>query len=142
MGGLEPKFQKRLGALLAEVWEGDWPDEIFTTTDPELHRQLEAAFARKSRAEWLAGAGDACIEPVLSPEEVARDAWLRERGLVQTVQGYEQPGSPLAPAFGLSGGTLPPPPGFHTRAWLRECAYSSAEIEALVESGVALVAED
>lgn len=142
VGGLEPKFQKRLGALLAEVWEGDWPDEIFTTTDPELHRQLEAAFARKSRAEWLAGAGDACIEPVLSPEEVARDAWLRERGLVQTVQGYEQPGSPLAPAFGLSGGTLPPPPGFHTRAWLRECAYSSAEIEALVESGVALVAED
>lgn len=140
-GGLEPKFQKRLGELLADVWEGDWPDDIFMTTDPALHARLEKAFLAKTRAEWLAAARDACLEPVLTLDEVARDPWLRERGLVREVEGVAQPGSPLNAAFGLSGGKLPAVPGGHTRTWLESCGYSQAEMEALIGAGTALVPE-
>lgn len=136
-GGLEAKFQKRLGELLADDWEGDWPDEIFTTTDPALHARLERAFLARPRAEWLSRAQDACLEPVLPVDEVARDPWLRERGLVTTVEGVSQPGSPLAAAFGLQGGRLPAAPGAHTRAWLQACGYSEAEQAALIQEGIA-----
>lgn len=138
-GGLEPKFQKRLGALLADVWEGDWPDDIFQTTDPRLHARLEKAFLSKDRAQWLAGAQDVCLEPVLTIPEVAQDPWLRERGLVRTVEGVPQPGSPLSAAFDLQGGTLPAAPGQHTRAWLESAGYQPDEVERLIEQGIALV---
>ncbi len=139
-GGLEAKFQKRLGELLADDFEGDWPDDIFQTTNPRIHASIEKAFLRRDRADWLSRARDVCLEPVLTLPEVATDPWLRERGLVRDIEGVAQPGSPLNAAFGLSGGTLPPAPGAHTRAWLQQCGYSEAEQERLLSDGVALEA--
>ncbi|MEW6277945.1 MAG: CaiB/BaiF CoA-transferase family protein [Candidatus Eremiobacterota bacterium] len=147
VGGLEGKFQVRLQAVLGDDFEGEWPEDVFHCTDPEVHARLEHAFARRPLQEWLQRTepADACIEPVLEPAEVVQQAWLRQRGLVRTVTGMEgpveQPGGPLDPAFGASGGFLAPPPGAHTSAILEELGYSAEERARLVGQGVAVPAE-
>ena len=91
---------------------------------------LVRTFAGAPLATWqerLAGL-DACVEPVLLPEEVLRDAHLGARGLFPASRGLATPllhlGPPAAaPAPGL---------GEHTREVLAEAGLTPAEIDALV----------
>jgi len=90
---------------------------------------LARTFAGASLATWqerLAGL-DACVEPVLVPAEVQRDAHLAERGL------FPRPGVLATPLhLGYPASAPAPRLGEHTRQVLTEAGLSPAEIDALV----------
>ncbi|MGZ3445033.1 MAG: CaiB/BaiF CoA transferase family protein, partial [Myxococcaceae bacterium] len=70
---------------------------------------------------------DACVEPVLLPDEVCRDAHLVSRGL------SPRPGVLATPLHLGPPAALPAPGlGAHTREALAEVGLSEAEIDALV----------
>jgi crotonobetainyl-CoA:carnitine CoA-transferase CaiB-like acyl-CoA transferase len=129
VAALEPKFfaalceRLGLGDLTAEAYGGGAEAE-------RVRALLVRTFAGAPLATWqerLAGL-DACVEPVLLPEEVLRDAHLGARGLFPASRGLATPllhlGPPAAaPAPGL---------GEHTREVLAEAGLTPAEIDALV----------
>ncbi|MBZ9871373.1 CoA transferase [Mesorhizobium sp. BR1-1-9] len=96
---VEPKFYAlfldRLGLggdpqFAAQFDRGLWP---------ELGSRLEAIFAEKSRDEWmkLFEGTDACVGPVLSPQEAALHPHMAARGSWLTVDGALQ--AAAAPRF-------------------------------------------
>lgn len=127
VAALEPKFfaalceRLGLGDLTAEAYGGGQPAE-------RVRELLAHTFAGATLATWrerLAGL-DACVEPVLLPDEVCRDAHLAARGL------FPRPGV-LATPLHLGPPAVAPAPalGEHTRAVLAEAGLSPAEIDAL-----------
>jgi len=127
VGALEPKFfaalceRLALGDLTAEAYGGGEGAE-------GVRALLTRTFAGASLATWLerlAGL-DACVEPVLLPEEVRQDGHLGSRGL------FPRPGV-LATPLRLGPPAPAPPPGLgeHTREVLSEAGLTPAEIDAL-----------
>ena len=128
VAALEPKFfaalceRLGLGDLTAEAYGGGAEAE-------RVRALLVRTFAGAALVTWqerLAGL-DACVEPVLLPEEVHRDEHLEARGLFPASRLLATPlhlGPPAgAPAPGL---------GEHTREVLTEAGLTPAEIDALV----------
>ena len=80
VGAIEPAFFANLcRGLGLERWI---PDQLDDARQDELRAAIAAAFARRDRDAWVAelGPGDACVAPVLSVAEVARDPGFAERG--------------------------------------------------------------
>ncbi|MBI3924586.1 MAG: CoA transferase [Armatimonadetes bacterium] len=96
---------------------------------PELHRRLEEMFAGRPRHEWLELLTplDACIEPVLEPDETLEHEWF--------VQRHGQVAEPP----GLLGAVFPrrskpvPAPGADTRPVLRGAGFTEDELRTLEE---------
>jgi crotonobetainyl-CoA:carnitine CoA-transferase CaiB-like acyl-CoA transferase len=79
---------------------------------------------------------DCCTTPVLTPAEALAHPHHRARGLVVR-QGEVTEIAPLAQLSGRGWTPSPAPDqGEHTRVVLAELGYASADIDALVESGV------
>ncbi|HEY3587415.1 MAG TPA: CoA transferase [Myxococcaceae bacterium] len=127
VAALEPKF---FGALCERLGLGDLTADAYGGGEgaERVRALLARTFAGAPLATWqerLAGL-DACVEPVLLPEEVSRDAHLRARGLF--------PGSGvLASPLHLGPPASAPAPGLgeHTREVLAEAGLTTAEIDAL-----------
>jgi len=129
VAALEPKF---FAALCERLGLGDLTAEAYRG-GPEAERvraMLAQTFASAPLATWqerLAGL-DACVEPVLLPEEVRGDAHLGARGLfpgrglLATPLHLGPPASAPAPALGE-----------HTRDVLAEAGLTAAEIDALID---------
>ena len=127
VAALEPKFfaalceRLGLGELTAEAYGGGEGAE-------RVRALLARTFAGAPLATWrerLAGV-DACVEPVLLPEEVCGDVHLGSRGL------FPQP-RVLATPLHLGPPAAGPAPGLgeHTREVLSEAGLTPAEIDAL-----------
>ncbi len=142
LGALEPKFWD--GALRRRGPRGCRHDRPSSPGPAQaaLKEKVAAAFARRTRDEWarFGAEHDCCVEPVLDPSEIARDAHLASRGLF-----FELP-TPRGPVPQLRTPVTPrdeafaPPPrmGEHTRAILGDAGFSGAEeIDALVKAGAA-----
>ena len=127
VAALEPRFfaalceRLGLGDLTAEAYGGGEGAE-------RVRALLAQTFGGASLAAWqgrLAGL-DACVEPVLLPDEVCRDEHLVDRDLFPGRGALATPlrlGPPAAaPAPGL---------GEHTREVLDEAGLSPSEIDAL-----------
>lgn len=106
-----------------------------------IKAKVADVFAQRTRDEWIAFAAkhDCCLEPVLSPDEAARDEHLRARGLHfsiaserGTIPQFRTPVTPRDASF-----APPPKQGQHTRDVLREGGFDDAEIDALLASGAA-----
>ena len=128
VAALEPKFfaalceRLGLGDLTAEAYGGGEAAERVRT----LLAQTFAGASLEAWRERLAGV-DACVEPVLQPEEVFRDAHLVDRGL------FPRPGVLATPLhLGPPGAAPAPELGEHSREVLAEAGLSQAEIDALV----------
>ena len=137
VGALEPQF---FAALLAGL--GIDPAEVGAQNDPAnwpgLRARFTAAFASRSRDEWVAhfAGRDACVAPVLTTEETLADPHLVARGTVVEVEGVPQPAP--APRFGATPAALdrpPPAPGEHTDEVLAELGYGPEERIALRAAG-------
>jgi alpha-methylacyl-CoA racemase len=133
VAALEPKFW---AAVCEAVERPQWKD-LVPLPNPrhaEVRDELAAIIAGRSRAEWEAVfAGiDACVEPVLSPSEAARDLHAVERGVVESEGELAWCRTPLGAAVHGS----PPAPGQHTDAVLAEAGFASREIAELRSAGV------
>jgi alpha-methylacyl-CoA racemase len=133
VGALEPQFYQQLVERLglpAEDLRRQWDARAW----PEMKERFAAMFRTKTRDEWAAimSGAEACVTPVLSPDEAARHPHNSERQLFLDLGGVRQP----APAPRLSrtpaGEPEPPPePGAHTEAVLAAAGFSPGEIDSL-----------
>lgn len=105
VGPSEPQFYTAMLARLrldpADL-PGQWEQERWA----ELRAALGAAFARRSRDEWVQvfDDSDACVTPVLTYAEAAAHPHLRARGAVCDLDGVAQ----AAPAPRFSRTPAPP----------------------------------
>jgi alpha-methylacyl-CoA racemase len=142
LGALEPKFWTAFCA-----GAGIEPDMTALFPGPHqaaIKAKVAAVFAGKTRDAWarFGAEHDCCVEPVLAPADISRDAHLASRGLffeLPTPRGpvpqVRTPVTPRDEAF-----TPPPRMGEHTRAILADAGFSAGEIEALVQAGAARIA--
>lgn len=141
VGALEPKFFAEFVKLLGA-------DEVDVATQadearwPQLREVFTRLFATRTRDEWAAvfDGTDACVAPVMSVLEAAGHPHLLARGsIIEAADGNLQPGP--APRFSSHSDFTPTPPpalGNDTRSVLGELGL---DVDALVESGVALQAD-
>jgi alpha-methylacyl-CoA racemase len=113
VGAIEAKFFANLCTALGcpELAGAQLDDDA----QPAIRAAFAAAFATRTRAEWvdaLAGA-DTCVAPVLEVSEVAEHAQFKARGAVTVarhpVEGELRQLAPLLAGMERPGGTVPLP---------------------------------
>lgn len=130
VGSLEPKFWKELVDTL--------DIEADAATDLSVKDLIREKFLEKDLDKWVEifKDKDACVEPVLSLEEVLEDDHIKERGLIIDMdvdgQKVKQFANPLAfsktkPAYKFAGKEI----GADTEDILRDLGYSKEQIENL-----------
>lgn len=108
VGALEPQFYRELLARLG-LDPDDWPQHD-RSRHPKLHRRLEEIFASATRDEWERRfqGSDACVTPVLRPDEVAEHPHVSARDGFITVGDVRQPAP--APRLSRTPGAVGGPP--------------------------------
>ena len=140
VGALEPQFYAQLVAKLGPGAAGLERAQFDIANWPAHKERLVELFRTRTRAEWCAllEGTDVCFAPVLTLAEAAEHPHNRARGAWVEHSGLAQPAP--APRFSATPGEIggaPTTPGANTRAILEAAGYSAAEIDALVERGVA-----
>ncbi len=142
LGALEPKFW---AAWCRGVGRESLIEQQFATPGSEIHREVEAIFAARTRDEWQAFAvqHDCCLEPVLELDEALRSELVRARDMVVEI---DQPGAvesvrllgvpvKLSATPGDVAQRPGPALGEHTREVLAQAGLGDEEIAALEEAG-------
>ncbi len=138
VGAIEERFW---GDLL-KVLELD-ADEVAGRLDPEqwpaVREKLAAVFRTRTRDEWTerAAGTDACLTPVLTPEEATEHPHNVARGTFVDLDGHRQPAP--APKFGRTPAATPETPHeprSDTTAVLLTLGYSAKDIDELRADGV------
>ncbi|WP_157219189.1 CaiB/BaiF CoA transferase family protein [Flavisphingomonas formosensis] len=109
VGSIEPKFYAALIEGL-EIDPATFPRQHDVAAWPAMKVRFAEIFASRTRREWeeVFGSKDACVTPVLSPDEAAAHAHARARGLFGEVAGVMQPMP--APRFSRTPGAIACPP--------------------------------
>ncbi len=96
---LEPKFYAEFLKLLDLSGDPKFQNQFDAALWPELTERLAELFSTKSRDQWakLFAGTDACVAPVLSPQEARHHEMNRARGTWQTLDGALQ--AAAAPRF-------------------------------------------
>jgi alpha-methylacyl-CoA racemase len=143
VGAIEPHFFANLcRALDCEQWLAHQTDDA---VQDEMRGDFRAAFARRTRDEWVAelGPADTCVSEVASVPELVTEPHLRARNVfvhaTSATRGeFEQVGWVLAgmdraqPTPEARDATVT-----DTEALLGEAGFSAAEIAAMRDEGVA-----
>ncbi|GAA0229458.1 CaiB/BaiF CoA-transferase family protein [Saccharothrix mutabilis subsp. mutabilis] len=138
IGALEEKFYADLLVLLG-LADSDVPNRHDPAQWPALRARIAEAVATRTRDEWaaLAAGTDACLAPVLAPDEAPAHPHNRARGTFVEVGGLTQPGP--APRFDRTpagGPSAPPATGHHTDEVLEFLGLGEGDIAELRRSGV------
>jgi crotonobetainyl-CoA:carnitine CoA-transferase CaiB-like acyl-CoA transferase len=131
LGALEPKFWR---AWCEGVGRPELADRQFDAVGSDTHREVEAVFAERTRAEWreFNDERDCCLEPVLGLDEALESELFRARemvvdgGLGTPVKLSRTPGDPRRDAPAIGG---------DTDAVLADSGYGAQEIGALRAAG-------
>jgi len=142
LGALEPKFWQ---AWCRGVGREDLVERQFEPPGSDGHREVEAVFAARTRAEWEAFAAehDCCLEPVLDLDEALDSELVRAREMVVEL---DQPGASapvrllglpikLSRTPGDPRRAPGPALGEHTDDVLAAAGYGPEEIAALKAAG-------
>lgn len=110
---LEPKFYAEFLQLMGLTNDVDFQRQFDCSIWPTLCDRLTGMFASQSREHWagLFGGSDACVAPVLNPEEAmahpmnSRATWVEARGALQAAPAPRFSGQPdwVAPASPTRG---------------------------------------
>jgi crotonobetainyl-CoA:carnitine CoA-transferase CaiB-like acyl-CoA transferase len=136
VGALEPKFW---AALCIAVERPDLVAVQFAegTEGENVHREMEAAFASRTRSEWevaLAGL-EVCCEPVLELDEVALHPQIAARRLIAS----RKTGVEVRPAVQMRSDWRrldPPGLGEHNAEILAEVGVDAGRLDELKAQGV------
>ncbi|RNI23851.1 CaiB/BaiF CoA transferase family protein [Flexivirga caeni] len=135
VAAIEPKFYAALldglGLPIDPAGQHD------RTRWPALRDTFAARIATRARDEWvdLFAGTDACVVPVLEPEEAASDPHLAERGVYVDTGVIRHPAP--APRFSATPTELPTESAVdETAAVLGECGYTASDIRRLADAGV------
>lgn len=140
VGALERKFYAQLLDGLGLSEDADLPAQMDRSRWRELRARFEAIFRSRTRDEWEAvfSGSDACVSPVLAPEEAATAPHSVQRNAFIDIEGVSQPAP--APRFdrtpAVAHPSAPRIPGEDTEVALGEWGFASDEIELLLGSGV------
>jgi alpha-methylacyl-CoA racemase len=142
LGALEPKFWQ---AWCLGVGREDLIERQFERPGSDTHREVQAIFRERTRAQWQAFAGehDCCLEPVLDLDEALDSELVRAREMVVELDqpGAREPvrllGVPVKLSRTPGDANRAPGPvlGEHTVEVLLGAGYSEEEVGALIESG-------
>ena len=142
LGALEPKFWQ---AWCRGAGREDLLERQFDPPGSDAHREVEAVFAARTRAEWQAFAGehDCCLEPVLDLDEALDSELVRAREMVVELDqpGAERPvrllGVPVKLSRTPGDANRGPGPGLgeHTAVVLRDLGYDDDAIARMLEAG-------
>lgn len=138
VGALEPEFYEaflqRLGldtGLLSEsrTDPANWP---------RMRALVAGAIVTRTRDEWVAifKDSDACVTPVMAPEEAAQHPHNIARGTFTNVGGHPQPAP--APRFSVDAPSVPglsPTEGSEVDGFLRAAGVTEGEIASLRAEG-------
>ena len=138
VGAIEPAFRR---ALLSGLGLGGEPLFLDDAAEDEANRiaRLAAIFASRPRRHWeaLFTDTDACVTPVLSPEEAEAHPQATARGSFPFVDGVSQPApaprftrTPAAIAVSGEEGSRSDP------AILADWGFTAGEIERLSADGI------
>lgn len=137
VGAIEPQFYALLLNGLG-VDPADLPHQMDCAHWRETKEKFAAVFASQPRAHWedtFMGT-DACVAPILSPEEAFVHPANTERGVFTEINGVHQPVG--APRFSRTVSDLPkapPSPGEHNDEVLAAFGLSSDEIDKVRSTG-------
>jgi len=141
VGAIEPHFYAALLEGLG-LTGGDDPEDPAEQMDaslwPAKKERFAAIFRTRTRDEWCAGfAGrDACVAPVLTPEEAPSHPHAVARAAFLSVNGVPQPAP--APRFSSTAASVSGPPhhpGDDTDDVLAGVGYSVGELASLRTAG-------
>jgi alpha-methylacyl-CoA racemase len=137
VGAIEPQFYALLLAGLG-IDPVSIPPQMDRASWPSMKRRFADVFRSRSREEWtrVFADGDACVTPVLSPEEAAQHPHAVARGSFRESGGARHPAP--APRFSRSVAAPcdpPPRPGEHSEQVLRSFGFTSDEIGDLRSCG-------
>jgi len=105
VGALERRFYAQLLAGL-QLDPEQLPAQYDQSGWPQLREEIAAAFRRRTRDEWeeIFAGTDACVTPVLTPEEAAEHPHMRARDAFVEIDGVRQPAP--APRFSRTPGAV------------------------------------
>ncbi|RJQ78812.1 CoA transferase [Pseudonocardiaceae bacterium YIM PH 21723] len=137
IGAIEEKFYQQLIQIL-ELTGPDVPQRWSPADWPKLRAVIAERVATKTRDEWakLAEPTDACLSPVLTPEEAAQHQHNVDRGTFVELDGVLQPAP--APRFSRTPAGTPTAPVGHandTTEVLLELGYTTEDISKLEATG-------
>jgi alpha-methylacyl-CoA racemase len=137
VGAIEPQFYDLLLRGL-QIDPATVPPQMDRGAWPSMKRRLAAIFGSRTREEWtrVFADSDACVTPVLSPEEAASHPHARARGAFRNSYGAVHP-APV-PRFSRSEPVTPSPPpepGEHSEAVLCGFGFTTQEVEELRSGG-------
>ena len=104
VGAIEPQFYQQFIEGLGLSEQISTADQLLVSTWPQTRALIAGRVAELTRDEWVErfDGRDACVSPVLSPQEAALHPHNTSRGTFQVENGLLQP-SP-APRFTPAGG--------------------------------------
>lgn len=137
VGAIEPQFYALLIEGLGLAGE-DLPAQMDREHWPVLKARFAEVIAGRSRDEWAAvfEGSDACVAPVLEPDEVPENRHMKARDSFVDVAGLVQPRP--APRFSATPSADPAPApanGADTRDVLGEMGYSAERVDELLSHG-------
>jgi alpha-methylacyl-CoA racemase len=92
VGALEEKFYAELLGVLG-IDPGTMPDRDDRANWPAIRERFTEVIATRTRSDWAEAATgtDACLEPVLTMDEVRHEPHNAARGVLEFVDGLWQP---------------------------------------------------
>eukprot|EP00658_Telonema_sp_P-2_P043109 TRINITY_DN31063_c0_g1_i2.p1 TRINITY_DN31063_c0_g1~~TRINITY_DN31063_c0_g1_i2.p1 ORF type:complete len:237 (+),score=45.08 TRINITY_DN31063_c0_g1_i2:135-845(+) len=148
VSAIEPQFYKLLLKQLG-LNEAELPHQMDQSGWLEMKNVFGSVFLTRTRDEWaeVFEDSDACVAPVLNPHEAAVHPHNRARGTYALTPGSNGELWEPAPAPKLSRTPGHPPrpspvPGEHTRAVLRASGMHEDQVQKLLDSKVAMSANN
>jgi alpha-methylacyl-CoA racemase len=143
VGAIEPAFYASLIVGLG-LRKDDLPERMRRANWDELRNRFAVAFKQKTRDEWseIFERVDACVTPVLTPDEAPAHPHHRARASFVEVDEMVQPAP--APRFGRTPAAPPsgaPRAGEHTDRALLDWGIDASSIAELQAAGVVMTAE-